>query len=128
MSPIVMRHGLYITALYLGIPNCSFILQHYPSYFLSLANLQPLYLDSQCPILSTYFHHDLTTTALGNIKLTAMALTKKKEASTSKEPATKQSKDRVVKRPGRGFHRFRSGILNVTPKGGEKELSVFAYV
>ncbi|KAF2030023.1 hypothetical protein EK21DRAFT_33876, partial [Setomelanomma holmii] len=25
-------------------------------------------------------------------------------------------------RPARGFHRFRNGILNVTPKGGEKEL------
>lgn len=35
----------------------------------------------------------------------------------------KQSKDRVVKRkPARGFHRSRSGILNVTPKGHEKEL------
>ncbi|KAF2831381.1 hypothetical protein CC86DRAFT_138684 [Ophiobolus disseminans] len=41
----------------------------------------------------------------------------------SKKPTIKQSGDSVVKRkPARGFHRFRSGILNVTPKGAEKEL------
>jgi hypothetical protein len=40
----------------------------------------------------------------------------------SKKPTTKNSEDRVVKRPARGFHRFRNGILNVTPKGDEKEL------
>jgi hypothetical protein len=34
----------------------------------------------------------------------------------------KQSDSRVVKRPARGYHRFKNGMLNVTPKGGEKEL------
>lgn len=29
---------------------------------------------------------------------------------------------RVIKRPARGFHRFRSGILNVMPKGAEKSM------
>ncbi|KAI4631503.1 uncharacterized protein J4E87_002208 [Alternaria ethzedia] len=39
-----------------------------------------------------------------------------------KAPATKKSADKVVKRPARGYHKFRNGLLNVTPKGGEKEL------
>jgi hypothetical protein len=50
-----------------------------------------------------------------------MAQTKKKAAQTPKKEL-KKSEDRVVKRPARGFHRFRSGLINVTPKGGEKEL------
>jgi hypothetical protein len=50
-----------------------------------------------------------------------MAKTRKKATPAPKEVAKKDD-DRVVKRPARGFHRFRSGILNVTPKGGEKEL------
>ncbi|KAL6704740.1 hypothetical protein ACN47E_007661 [Coniothyrium glycines] len=29
---------------------------------------------------------------------------------------------KVIKRPARGYHKFRNGLLNVTPKGGEKEL------
>jgi hypothetical protein len=29
---------------------------------------------------------------------------------------------RVVKRPARGYHRFKNGMLNVTPKGGKKAL------
>lgn len=29
---------------------------------------------------------------------------------------------RVTKRPARGFHKFRSGVLNVAPKGREREL------
>ncbi|KAF3051539.1 hypothetical protein E8E11_008935 [Didymella keratinophila] len=29
---------------------------------------------------------------------------------------------RVIKRPARGFHRFRSGILNVVPKGAERSI------
>ncbi|KAI4683203.1 hypothetical protein J4E81_009332 [Alternaria sp. BMP 2799] len=37
-------------------------------------------------------------------------------------PATKKSADKVIKRPARGYHKFRNGLLNVTPKGGEKEL------
>jgi hypothetical protein len=51
-----------------------------------------------------------------------MAETRKKATPTPKEEVAKKEDDRVVKRPARGFHRFRSGILNVTPKGGEKEL------
>jgi hypothetical protein len=46
---------------------------------------------------------------------------KDKVAAIRKKASVKKSEDRV-KRPARGFHRFRSGILNVTPKGGEKEL------
>jgi hypothetical protein len=35
----------------------------------------------------------------------------------------KKSNGRVIKRPARGFHRFRDGTLNMTPKlGTEKEL------
>ncbi|KAF1912418.1 hypothetical protein BDU57DRAFT_551267 [Ampelomyces quisqualis] len=50
-----------------------------------------------------------------------MAPTKRKAASTPKQEV-KKGKDRTVKRPARGFHRFRSGMLNVTPKGGERDL------
>lgn len=52
-----------------------------------------------------------------------MAPVVKKIVSTPK-PAVKNSKYRVGKRPARGFHRFRNGMLNVNPKGGEKELYV----
>lgn len=31
-------------------------------------------------------------------------------------------RDRVTKRPARGFLRFRSGILNVVPKGAERSM------
>ncbi|KAH3989403.1 hypothetical protein HBI25_120030 [Parastagonospora nodorum] len=51
-----------------------------------------------------------------------MAATRKKAVTTPKKGSSKTSNDRVVKRPARGFHRFRNGILNVTPKGGELEL------
>jgi hypothetical protein len=50
-----------------------------------------------------------------------MAQTRKKAAPTPNKES-KKCEDRVVKRPARGFHKFRNGILNVTPKGGEKEL------
>ncbi|KAF1840524.1 uncharacterized protein K460DRAFT_411107 [Cucurbitaria berberidis CBS 394.84] len=43
----------------------------------------------------------------------------KKVATTS---TTTKRADKVVKRPARGYHKFRNGMLNVTPKGGEKEL------
>ncbi|KZM18533.1 uncharacterized protein EKO05_0002345 [Ascochyta rabiei] len=45
--------------------------------------------------------------------------------TTCEKPDTSSSpgKDsKVVKRPARGYHKFRSGILNVAPKGGEKAL------
>ncbi|KAA8617144.1 hypothetical protein PtrSN002B_008404 [Pyrenophora tritici-repentis] len=32
------------------------------------------------------------------------------------------SKDKVVKRPARGYHKFKNGLFNVTPKRSEKEL------
>jgi hypothetical protein len=47
----------------------------------------------------------------------AVAEKKTRDAST-----IKKSGDRVIKRPARGFHRFRDGMLNVSPKGSEKEL------
>ncbi|KAF1912419.1 hypothetical protein BDU57DRAFT_551268 [Ampelomyces quisqualis] len=41
----------------------------------------------------------------------------------SKEIAhTKKNKDKVAKRPARGYHRFKNGMLNVAPKGQEKGL------
>jgi hypothetical protein len=46
----------------------------------------------------------------------------KRKTTVPKKHAIKRGEARVVKRPARGFHRFRSGILNVTPKGNEKEL------
>ncbi|CAN9366812.1 unnamed protein product [Alternaria alternata] len=43
---------------------------------------------------------------------------KAKKAST-----IKKSEDKVIKRPARGYHKFRNGLLNVAPKGDEKELT-----
>lgn len=40
--------------------------------------------------------------------------------SNTKVAPGRQSK--VVKRPARGYHKFRNGVLNVAPKGGEIEL------
>jgi hypothetical protein len=37
---------------------------------------------------------------------------------TTKLGTARQSK--VVKRPARGFHRFRNGVINTTPKGREE--------
>jgi hypothetical protein len=51
-----------------------------------------------------------------------MAASKKSVTPGTKKPNFKDTNARVSKRPARGFHRFRSGMLNVTPKGGEKEL------
>jgi hypothetical protein len=51
-----------------------------------------------------------------------MAASKKPATPGTKKPSIKDTNARVSKRPARGFHRFRSGMLNVTPKGGEKEL------
>jgi hypothetical protein len=45
-----------------------------------------------------------------------------KKAPAVKKSEVKKSEDKVVKRPARGFHKFRNGMLNVTPKGAEKEL------
>lgn len=53
-----------------------------------------------------------------------MAPTNKKATPTPKKTKNvkKSSNDRIVKRPARGFHRFQNGMLNVKPKGAEKEL------
>jgi len=48
-----------------------------------------------------------------------------REPVTTKKPrkaAPKKSDDRVAKRPARGYHTFKNGMLNVTPKGNEEEL------
>jgi hypothetical protein len=44
------------------------------------------------------------------------------DATSQNTPAAKKSHHRVVKRPARGYHKFKNGILNVAPKGSEKEL------
>jgi hypothetical protein len=44
------------------------------------------------------------------------------DTEPKKTPAAKQRKDRVVKRPARGYHRFKNGMLNVTPKGSERDV------
>lgn len=58
---------------------------------------------------------------------TRKATVKKSENKVKKVPATTEKQtvktgEDKVKRPARGFHRFRNGMLNVTPKGGEKEM------
>jgi hypothetical protein len=50
-----------------------------------------------------------------------MAASKESATPGTKKPSFKDTNVRVSKRPAHGFHRFRSGMLNVTPKGGEKE-------
>ena len=45
-----------------------------------------------------------------------------KVAKTKKAATARKSEDKVVKRPARGYHKFRNGLLNVTLNGGEKEL------
>ncbi|KAF2132696.1 hypothetical protein P153DRAFT_354172 [Dothidotthia symphoricarpi CBS 119687] len=44
------------------------------------------------------------------------------DEKSKKNSAAKKTENRVVKRPARGYHKFKNGMLNVTPKGGEKEL------
>jgi len=66
---------------------------------------------------------------LNNTKLkssVAMALRKTtagdKIPKAKKASTIKKSEDKVIKRPARGYHKFRNGLLNVAPKGDEKEL------
>lgn len=44
------------------------------------------------------------------------------EPGVDAKPATKKSGDRIGKRPTRGYHTFKNGMLNVTPKGNEKDM------
>ncbi|KAF3046586.1 hypothetical protein E8E12_011070 [Didymella heteroderae] len=44
------------------------------------------------------------------------------KTKSSRVSAAKALPHRVTKRPARGFHRFRNGILNVVPKGAEKDI------
>jgi hypothetical protein len=50
--------------------------------------------------------------------------TKEKSELTQKKQITKKNGKLVVRRPARGYNRFRNGILNVAPKKGEKEMQV----
>jgi hypothetical protein len=47
---------------------------------------------------------------------------KKRAHDDMDSSADNENQGRAVKRPVRGYHRFKNGTLNVTPKGGEKEL------
>jgi hypothetical protein len=48
---------------------------------------------------------------------------RKKRAIDNVQTSTDtKSPDRTVKRPAHGYHKFRNGMLNVTPKGSEIEL------
>jgi hypothetical protein len=49
---------------------------------------------------------------------------KEKSVLTPKKQISKKNGKLAVKRPARGYHRFRNGILNVAPKKGEKEMQV----
>ncbi|CAO2656942.1 Nn.00g057450.m01.CDS01 [Neocucurbitaria sp. VM-36] len=49
--------------------------------------------------------------------------TNEKARKVKNTTTAKKSADKVVKRPARGYHKFRNGLLNVTPKGDEKELT-----
>jgi hypothetical protein len=92
-------------------------------YVLSLEDLPPAQIND-IPTCLTLHSPRSTNNHSNKLTLTAMAQTKKKAITIPNKEAVKKNEDRVVKRPARGFHRFRNGILNVAPKGGEKELSV----
>ncbi|KAJ4992160.1 hypothetical protein SVAN01_02481 [Stagonosporopsis vannaccii] len=45
-----------------------------------------------------------------------------RKPTTAAKPSGKSPADpnnKVVKRPARGYHKYKNGLLNVTPKGGE---------
>jgi hypothetical protein len=44
------------------------------------------------------------------------------DPKSKKTSTAKQGNGRIVKRPARGYHTFKNGMLNVTPKGGEKDM------
>jgi hypothetical protein len=44
------------------------------------------------------------------------------DAKVKKKAPAREKEDRVVKRPARGYHKFRNGMLNVTSKGQEEDL------
>ncbi|KAJ4343307.1 hypothetical protein N0V87_000529 [Didymella glomerata] len=48
----------------------------------------------------------------------------RKPAATAKLPKKHKASEsnKVTKRPARGYHKYKNGLLNVTPKGGEREL------
>ncbi|KAI8940334.1 hypothetical protein NX059_004027 [Plenodomus lindquistii] len=41
----------------------------------------------------------------------------------SPKPDKAKKEHKVAKRPSRGYHKFRNGLLNVTPKGSEKDIT-----
>jgi hypothetical protein len=45
------------------------------------------------------------------------------KAKSAKKGSAKDS-NKVIKRPARGYHKFRNGLLNVAPKGEEIEAYV----
>lgn len=47
-----------------------------------------------------------------------------KAPNAKKAPATEKNNNKIAKRPERGYHKFRNGLLNVKLKGGERELWV----
>ena len=58
----------------------------------------------------------------GKMKMKGKTAAGDKPPKAKKALTVKKSEDKIVKRPARGYHKFRNGVLNVTPKGGEKEL------
>jgi hypothetical protein len=48
----------------------------------------------------------------------------RKPTATADKAKTKPANEtnKVVKQPARGYHRYKNGFLNVTPKGEEMEL------
>lgn len=40
----------------------------------------------------------------------------------AKKSLPQEREVKTIRRPARGYHKFRNGLLNVTPKGSEKEV------
>jgi len=59
------------------------------------------------------------TPSVHSLPTTIMAQVTHDSVLTTQKP---KNGDRIVERPARGYHKFRNGLLNVTPKGGEMEM------
>lgn len=84
----------------------------------SLPHLVSVYIDFFVTIISPDLpHHSpavMATVNMAPCRPTASA------KPANKKPAIDSNK--VVKRPARGYHKFKNGLLNATPKGQEVEL------
>lgn len=92
----------------------------------TLASEGSIYAQPHGPTGGTYINPHLSPYFLLHRKTTvgSVNMAPRKSAATAKSRKKKPAPDvnKAVKRPARGYHKFKSGLLNVTPKGGEIEM------